>query len=147
MAIKILVISDVINSELKLVTDWLIANKLSLNESKTKLLFRPINQLNLTSSNIKLNGHLRTLAKSVTYLGIEIDETLSWNNQIVIEVLAKKCSRTNGILSKLRYYIPTETLISIYYSLFQSYVLYGSTIWCYTSQKYIMKIFILQKDV
>ena len=67
------VISDVINSELKLVTDWLRANKLSLNESKTKLLlFRPINKLNLTS-NIKLNGHLLTLAKSVMYLGIEID--------------------------------------------------------------------------
>ena len=49
------VISDVINSELKLVTDWLRANKLSLNESKTKLLFRPINKLNLTLSNIKLN--------------------------------------------------------------------------------------------
>ena len=125
MAIKILVISDVINSELKLVTDWLIANKLSLNESKTKLLFRPINQLNLTSSNIKLNGHLRTLAKSVTYLGIEIDETLSWNNQT--EVLAKKLNRTNGILSKLRYDIPMGTLISIYHSLFQVYILYGST--------------------
>ena len=138
------VISDVINSELKLVTDWLRANKLSLNESKTKLLlFRPINKLNLTLSNIKLNGHLLTLAKSVTYLGIEIDETLSWNNQI--EVLAKKLSRTNGIFSKLRYYISTETLTSIYYSLFQSYILYGSTTWCYTSQKNIVKIFILQK--
>ena len=83
------VISDVINSELKLVTDWLRANKLSLNESKTKLLlFRPINKLNLKLSNIKLNGHLLTLAKSVMYLGIEIDKTLSWNNQI--EVHAKK---------------------------------------------------------
>ena len=90
-------------------------------------------------SNIKLNGHLLTLAKSVIYFDIEIEETLSWNNQI--EVLAKKLSRTNGILSKLRYYIPTETLTSIYYSLFQSYILYGSTIWCYTSQKNIMKIF------
>ena len=71
--------SNVINSELKLVTDWLRANKLSLNESKTKLLlFRPINKLNLTLSNIKLNGHLLTLAKSFKYLGIEIDETLSY---------------------------------------------------------------------
>ena len=119
MAIEILVISDVINSELKLVTDWLRANKLSLNESKTKLLlFRPINKLNLTLSNIKLNGHLLTLAKSDTHFGIEIDETLSWNNQI--QVPAKKLSRTNRILCKLRYYLPTETLISIYYSLFQS---------------------------
>ena len=32
------VISDVIDSELKLVADWLRPNKLSLNESKTKLL-------------------------------------------------------------------------------------------------------------
>ena len=71
--------------------------------------------------------HLLTLAESVTCLGIEIDETLSWNNHI--EVLAKRFSRTNEILSKLRYYIPTETLTTIYDSLFQSYILYGSTIW------------------
>ena len=38
-----------------------------------------------------------------------------------------------------------ETLSSIYYNLFQSHILYGSTIWCYASQKNVMKIFILQK--
>ena len=48
------VISDITNSEIKLVIDWLIADKLSLNESKTKLLlFRPINNLTL-----KLDSHL-----------------------------------------------------------------------------------------
>ena len=86
------VISDVINSELKLVTDWLRANKLSLNESKTKLYFLEIytiNKRNLTLSNIKVNGHLLTLAKSVTYLGIEICETLSWNNQFLQKDLAE----------------------------------------------------------
>ena len=67
-----------------------------------------------------------TLAKSVTCLGIEIDKMLSWNNQI--EVLAKKVRRTNRILYKLRYYIPTETLTSVYCSLFQLYILYGSTV-------------------
>ena len=83
------VISGALNSELKLVTDWLRAKKLFLNESKTKLLlFRPVNTLNLILSNIKLNEYLLTLAKSVTYLGVEIDAMLSWNNQI--EVLAKK---------------------------------------------------------
>ena len=48
------VISDITNSEIKLVIDWLIADKLSLNESKIKLLlFRPINNLTL-----KLDSHL-----------------------------------------------------------------------------------------
>ena len=51
----------------------------------------------------------------------------------------------NFILSKHRYYIRTETLTTIYYSLFQSYILYDSTNWCYTSHKNIMKIFILHK--
>ena len=97
--------SDVVNSKLRLVTDRLRANKLSLNESKIKLLlFRPINKLSLTLPNTKLNDYLLTLAKSFMYLGVEIDKTLSWNNQI--EVL----SRTNRILSKFRCYIPTETL-------------------------------------
>ena len=81
--------SDVINSELTLVIAWLRANKLSLNKSKTKLLlFRATKKNNLILSNIKLNEHLLALSKSVTYLGVEIEETLSWNNQI--EVLAKK---------------------------------------------------------
>ena len=55
------VISDVINSELKLVTDQFRANKLALNESKPKLLLvGPINKLNLTPYNIKLNEHSLT---------------------------------------------------------------------------------------
>ena len=71
MVLKILVISDVINSELKLATDWLKANRLSLNGSKTKLLlFRTIDKLNLKLANIKLDEYLLTFAKSVMYLGI-----------------------------------------------------------------------------
>ena len=53
--------------------------------------------------------------------------------------------RTNKIFSKFRYYIIAETLTSIYYSLFQLNILYSSTIWCYTSQKNVTRIFILQK--
>ena len=79
----------------------------------------------------------------MTYLGIEIDETLSWNKHI--EILSKKLSRTNGILSKLRYFIPLQTLSSVYYALFHSHICYGSSVWCYTSKKNTEKIFKLQK--
>ena len=55
------------NNELKLLTDWLRAKKLSLNESKTKLLiFRPRGKLNITVPNIKLNNFILTPEKTVT---------------------------------------------------------------------------------
>ena len=101
------------NNELKLLTGWLRADKLSLNESKTKvLIFRPRRKLNITVPKIKLNSFILTTEKSITHLGIEVYENLSWNKQI--ELLANKLSRTNGILSKLTYYVFQKTLISIY---------------------------------
>ena len=67
-------ISCVMNNELQLLTDWLRANKISLNESKKKLLiFRPRRKLNITVPNIKLNNFILTLEKTITYLGIEIE--------------------------------------------------------------------------
>ena len=87
---------------LKLLTDWLRANTLSLDESKIKLLLiRPPRKQNITILNVKLNNFILTPEKTVTYLGIEIDENLSWNKQV--EILAQKLSGTNGILSKLNY--------------------------------------------
>ena len=62
-----------------------------------------------------------------------------------IEIIAKKISRARDILSKLRYYVFKKTLTSIYYSLFQSYILYGSTVWSFMSQKNTKENFVLQK--
>ena len=75
-------ISCVMNNELKLLTDWFRANKLSLNESKRKLLiFRPRGKLIITVPNIELNNFIVTPEKTVTYLGIEINENLSGTNK------------------------------------------------------------------
>ena len=64
-------ISCVVNNELELLTDCLRANKLSLNESKAKLLiFRPLTKLNLTAPNTKLINFILTPEKTVFF---------SWN--------------------------------------------------------------------
>ena len=46
-----------------------------------------------------------------------------------------KLSRTNGILSKLRHYVPKKTMLSVYYALFYSHMTYGSLVWSLTPQK------------
>ena len=132
------------NNELKLLTDCLRANKLSLNKSKTKLLiFRQSRKLNITVPNIKLNSFILTPEKTVTYLGIKIDKSLSWNKQT--EILAKKLSRTNCILSKLRYYVLKK---AFNFDLLQSFSIVYS-IWLYSLvlhvTKKLKKIFVLQK--
>ena len=57
-----------------------------------------------------------------------------------------KLSRTNGILSKLRHYVPKKkTMLSVYYALFYSHMTYGSLVWSLTTQKNLDSVFRLQK--
>ena len=131
------------NEELQYLVEWLKANKLSLNESKTELIiFCSINKP-CKFPHVRSNDFELKPCQFVTYLGVTIDEVLSWNKQI--ELICSKLSRTNGIMSKLRYYVPQKTCISIYYCLFQSYILYGCLSWSFTSQYNIEKLILLQK--
>ena len=81
--------------------------------------------------------------KSVNYLGLSIDDCLSWNDHICN--LSKKLSRANGILSKLRYNAPKTVCISVYYSIFYSHINYGNSVWTLTSEENLNSIRILQK--
>ena len=86
---------------------------------------------NKIMSNIQLNEHLLALCKVCQILSIDIDKILSWNNQI--EVLS---SRTNRILSKLRYYIPTETLTSVWSFLFLHFIWFDNFLLYFSNKCY-----------
>lgn len=133
------------NYELKQLVEWLKANKLSLNASKTELIIfhQPNKQYNNIS--IKINNFKLQPVKFVNYLGVSIDETLSWNKQI--EILSTKLARANGILSKLRHYAPLHVCVSVYYSIFYSHILYGCIVWSFTSKSNLDSIFKLQKKM
>ena len=92
---------------------------------------------------IKIDGHRIPVVDKVKYLGMFVDEHLSW--EFHINQLSTKLSRGNGILSKLRYYIPQNTLIQVYYAIFYSYLYYGCAIWGQAIEKYLDIIRILQK--
>ena len=116
---KLGTIESVTNHELRLLVQWLRSNKLSLNETKTELIiFRsPWNHLP-REPDIGINNYKLKLHSHVKYLGILIDELLSWNKQI--EYICTKLARKNGILSKLRYFVPKKQVyqyISLYFTL------------------------------
>ena len=134
-----------LNHDLKNLTQWLRANRLSLNVDKTRLLMikSKYNKNQYEDIIIKLLGKRLDPSTSVKYLGINIDHNLSWDCHI--KEMNAKLSRTNGILSKLRHYVPKKTMLSVYYALFYSHMTYGSLVWSLTTQKYLDSVFRLQK--
>ena len=90
------------NIDLKFLCNWLNANNISLNSSKTKyILFhhklKPINY----ELKLKANGKKLYPGTSIKYLGIFIDENLSWEEHV--NTTSLKLHRANGALAKLRH--------------------------------------------
>ena len=118
-----------INIDLKFLYKWLLANKISLNCSKTELIFfhKPRSPITGFDFRIKLNGHRLFPSDSIKYLGIFLDSYLSGTHHC--DQLIKKLKRANGMLSKVRHYVPQCELKSIYYAIFSSHMVYGCQVW------------------
>ena len=134
---KLKSIETVLNCDLKLISDWLKSNRLSLNVDKSKLLMFKSKQkmLNSVSISIKLGGVKLIPSDDVKYLGVHLDKYLSWD--LKTNQFSKKLSRANGILSKLRHFAPKKTLVSVYYSIFYSHLLYGCPVWSLTKKEHL----------
>ena len=71
------------NQDLKNLSQWLKANKLSLNVKKTELIiFHPKKTKLDYGVNFKLNGNRLNPISTVKYLGILLDEHLLWTKQV-----------------------------------------------------------------
>ena len=134
-----------VNIDLKLLYKWLLANKISLNCSKTELIIfkrRGSNLVNF-SYKIKLNGLILRESEYIKYLGVYLDSTLS--GKYHCETLRPKLSRACGMLSKARHYVPKEELVSLYHAIFGSHLSYGSQVWSQDPNPHLNKIISLQK--
>jgi hypothetical protein len=77
------------------------------------------------------------------FLGISIDENLTWKDHI--ENVSKNMSRGIGIINKLKYFVPVRILHSLYCTLILPYLNYGILAWGNANKLYLDKIFKLQK--
>ena len=69
-----------LNFDLKKLSNWLDANKIALNCTKTELIFfhKPLSDIP-SNIKIKLNGRRLLATDHIKYLGISLDKTLSGN--------------------------------------------------------------------
>ena len=132
-----------LNKDLASLYEWLCANRLSINAGKTEfLVFRP--PRHNTEIRLTLKFHQTKLFESskIKYLGLILDNKLNWKPHIA--ELSKKLSRAVGMLYKIRSLCPTSVSRSLYYSLFNSHLSYGLSVWGSAGRVDIAKIQSLQ---
>ena len=108
------------NDDLNKITEWLTANNLTLNRSKTEFMLigsrQRLNTFNRLPS-FTIDGNSIKQVEFTKSLGVYIDENLTWN--IHIEHISKKITSCIGILKRNGSFVPFETLLCIYNTLVQ----------------------------
>ena len=124
------IISNSINIELTKITDWLKINKLSLNEDKTKYMIFHSTRRKMelyNSLTIKMNNQIIKRVKSFNFLGIILNEHLTWTDHVAH--LSQKITPVIGLLRRLKKQLPVSILKTIYSSLILSRLHYGNILW------------------
>ena len=93
----------------------------------------------VSNLSIYIDGNELSRVQNFDFLGITINETLSWKPHI--EKISVKISKVVGVLSKCKRYLHSSVLLKIYNSLILSRINYGITCWGFDNQR----IYKLQK--
>jgi hypothetical protein len=136
--------SSLMNRELSEICTWLCANKLSLNVDKSKVMIFSMSN-NPHIPNVKINNIPLDAVNETKFLGITIDEKLSWRQHIIS--IKKKIAKQIGILCRARRVLNSKSLASLYHSFVYPFFTYGLEIWGRTFKMDIESLFLLQKKI
>ena len=90
-----------------------------------------------------LGGQLLTQTSATKFLGVYIDEHLTWKDHI--SYLCKQISKSIGMLFRSRFSLSSKTKLTLYYSLIHPYVTYCNSTWSSTYVTNLNRIYCLQK--
>ena len=88
-----------------------LANKLSLNIKKTKLMYFHTPQRRVDYPVLKLNNVNIERVSQFNFLGVVINSTLKWDKHIAH--ISLKIFRATGVTFRLRHIYPREILLTI----------------------------------
>ena len=126
---------------------WFKSNKLTLNAEKSNFVVFRSKRKNLTNIPDQLQFENQKIDRknSVKYLGVTLDEHLTWNEHILD--LCNKLKRHFKTFYCIRRYLNKEQVKSIYYALIYSRIKYGITVYGSASKNLIAKIQTLQNKL
>ena len=123
---NITILCEQFNQELEILNEWFCLNKLSLNLQKTSyMIFRKKNQKE--DCNIMINGTALQRVYSTRFLGVVIDDALTWKKHI--DIVNTKMCKNLSVFYKVKNLLDFKSLLTMYYSLILPYLMYCSEVW------------------
>ena len=136
-----------INEDLEGVAQWLNANRLIINAKKTEYILigsrKSIKMFYDTGIVLQLNGCNLNEVNQCKYLGVIIDQNLTW--KLHIDYMCRKLVKNLFLLRKARMYITEHIARTLYYTIIQSHLDYCSPVWSNTFDISLNKLRVLQK--
>ena len=118
-----------LSEEISKIYCWLFSNKLTLNTAKSMFMIFFKHPKVIPRLNFKISGNAIDQVAEFNFLGINIDQTITWKSHVT------------GVLNKVKHIFPQHILLTIYNSLIQPHLIYGLYLWGLNCKRLI----ILQK--
>ena len=133
---------NTLKEEFTKVLDWLLANKLIINLQKTHIMLFT-NRARPDSISLNIDNNVITEKAQTKFLGVIVDNQLSWNAHI--KHISNKISKSVAILWLLRDIFPKHILKTLYLTLTYPYFNYCNLIWGTAYITNLNPLIVLQK--
>ena len=132
------------NILLESVNKYMQCNLLHINVKKScYMYFSPSKRQESNVENLHINGIPIKQVTETKFLGVIIDDKLSWLPHI--EQLAKKLQSICGRIYRIKSCLPEHLYKQIYHTLFESHLSFGITVWGGVSLNALLPLFRAQK--
>jgi hypothetical protein len=91
------------------------------------MIFGPNKRKETHNISVKIEGQIIEVVHHTKFLGIILDDKLTWKNHI--SYITQKISKSIGILTRARPLLNTTILRQLYYSFLYPYIIYCNIIW------------------
>ena len=134
-----------LNDELVKINEWAVANRLTINTSKTELLLFTNRQPLHSDTDVLLGGHPVGYIENARFLGVTFDNKM--NFKLHINNVVCKISKHGGILYKIKNNLLLPARITYYNSFILPYLTFNILHWGNTNETHLNPLFISQKRI
>ena len=131
-----------VSKELDKLSSWFMANKLSLNISKTNCMVISRKQI-VNNPIVSINSINIERVYITKFLGVHIDCQLDWNGHI--KSIQNKIAKNVSVMNRVKHLLNSHVLYSLYTTLIIPYMNYCCEFWGNNYKSRIQPLYMLQK--